>query len=75
MTDYHDRHSRPIIADPATDTEAHAIELSLRIALEGIRLARKSLRMTRISDDQVAAQKALDDAQKALERALPTKPE
>jgi len=31
--------------------------------------------MTRISDDQVAAQKALDDAQKALERALPTKPE
>ena len=75
MTDYHDRRHQTTIADPATDTEAHAIELSLRIALEGVRLARKSLRMTRISDDQVAAQKALDDAQKTLERALPTKPE
>lgn len=74
MTDYQDHRHQPTVAGPTTDNEARAIELSLQIALEGIRLARKSLRVTSISDDQLAAQKALDDAQKVLERALPPRP-
>jgi hypothetical protein len=41
----------------------------------GHQTARKSLRVTRISDNQLAAQRALDDAQKLLERALPPKSE
>jgi hypothetical protein len=75
MTDYQDRHRRLTIADPATDTEAHAIGLALHVALEGIRLARKALVTTRISDDAVKAKRALDDAQKVLERAVPPKSE
>jgi hypothetical protein len=38
MTDYQHRRHQSTIADPNTDHEAHAIELSLQVALEGIRL-------------------------------------
>ncbi len=56
------------------DHEADAMRLSLQIALEGIRLVRKSLRMTRVSDDQVASQRALEDAQKVLKRPIRPRP-
>jgi hypothetical protein len=68
--DYHDRHSRSTIPDPPTDNEAAGIARSLQIGLEGIRQARAALHLVRISDGTVAAHKALDACQKALERAL-----
>jgi hypothetical protein len=74
MNEFERRFHQPTVPDPATDTELQGVTRALHIALESIRLSRRALRVTRISDDQVRAQRALDDAQKVLERALPERP-
>jgi hypothetical protein len=65
----------PRRVDPATDPKALVIDAVLRHLIEAVHYARRAISHTRVSDDTVTVQTALDDAQRILEQALPARTE
>jgi hypothetical protein len=60
----------PHVPDPATDSERVMIAAALQQVQAGIRQARRAIASGRPSDEYVTALMALDEAQRALDRAI-----
>jgi hypothetical protein len=71
MTDVEDKCYRPRVPDPATHSERLVIRAALKQALAGLHSATALILSIRASDEYAQALRALDDAQLALDQALP----
>ena len=71
MTDFEDKYYRARVPNPATHSELLVIRAALNPALAGLHAATALILSVRCSDEYMVALRALDEAQLALDQALP----